>query len=412
MDRLSTVGLALVLAAGPAVVQARSKGPEGAPEPAEITNFLLGPDLAQWLVGPIYQMATPEERAEYLTLTSDAAAETFIESFWERRGPHRRFPPAGTRFVFEDRLEEADVLYREGPRIGHRTDRGTLYVLYGPPAEVAFEASPRPGEEPLEIWRYPADAPAGLDGQRPKALYTFRTVDGATVLFNAPLGGRRPGAVRPVVEVISPSPYAPLDAGATVWLEWEATVDLEALGAEEWEAFLSLDGGRYYGARLTPHLDLSIRRFPVELPGLVSDDARLLLRFGDERREWEVEVPGRYRLLPDPLPARWPALGGRSGEAARPGEAEVALWVEGSRTGRGLTRRRSTDGQGLRSGSSARSAGLPAWLVAPRPRPRQAAEGPDEPSARAIPRDVATAAEVVLASRSLNVRSRTQRTNE
>lgn len=197
MRRVLAFALVLLLG-GRAVSGGRDKGPESAPAPSEITNFLLAPELAQWLVGPVYQMATPEEREEYLELSSDEAAREFIERFWERRGPHRRFPPAGKRYVFEDRVEEADVLYREGGRPGHATDRGTIYVLYGPPAESRFEASPTPGGEPIELWVYPEDAPPGLDGERPRRIYTFREVDGETRFFHAPLRRRLPGAERPV----------------------------------------------------------------------------------------------------------------------------------------------------------------------------------------------------------------------
>jgi len=176
----------------------KGKGSAPAPDPAEVTNFLLEPELAQWLVGPIFHLATPEEREEYLALASDEAALEFIERFWEDRGPHRRFPPAGTRFVFEDRVTEANVLYREGHHVGHRTDRGTVYVLYGAPADVRFEASPTPGGEPIEIWHYPDESPPGLGGEKPRNLYTFRKQDGVTRLFNAPVRRRLPGAERPI----------------------------------------------------------------------------------------------------------------------------------------------------------------------------------------------------------------------
>ena len=55
--------------------------------PADVTNFLHGPEYAQWLVGPLAHIATPEERQQYLGLSNDSRAEAFIESFWERRGP-------------------------------------------------------------------------------------------------------------------------------------------------------------------------------------------------------------------------------------------------------------------------------------------------------------------------------------
>lgn len=202
MDRIGRVallGLVTALPPGaPAEALGKGRGTAVAPEPAEVTNFLLAPELAQWLVGPIFHLTTPEEQEEYLALASDEAALEFIEGFWERRGPHRRFPPAGTRFLFEDRVTEADVLYREGHHVGHRTDRGTVYVLYGAPAEVRFEASPTPGGEPIEIWHYPDGTPPGLDGEQPPDLYTFRKQDGVTRLFNAPVQRRLPGAERPI----------------------------------------------------------------------------------------------------------------------------------------------------------------------------------------------------------------------
>lgn len=194
---LLLVAAALVLAA-PCQARGKGKGPAGAPAAAELTNILLEPELAQWMVGPIYHLATPEERREYLSLTSDEEARTFIEAFWERRGPHRRFPPAGTRFVFEDRVAEADVLYREGHHVGHRTDRGTVYVLYGPPADIRFEAAPRPGGEPIELWAYPDDAPPGLDGQPPRNLYAFQKQDNVTRLVNVPVRRRLPSGERPI----------------------------------------------------------------------------------------------------------------------------------------------------------------------------------------------------------------------
>ena len=50
--------------------------------------------------------------------------------------------------------------------------------------------------------------------------------------------------------------------------------------AEEWEAFLSFDGGATYPVRITPHLDLELRRVRWQVPAIptsvsVSDDAAL-----------------------------------------------------------------------------------------------------------------------------------------
>src|SRR5439155_13089452 len=63
------------------------------------------------------------------------------------------------------------------------------------------------------------------------------------------------------LRMIAPSSQTVLRGGHFVTLQWEA----DALGkdVEEWEAFASIDGGRYYSVRLTPHLDIAIQRFEV-----------------------------------------------------------------------------------------------------------------------------------------------------
>jgi GWxTD domain-containing protein len=193
--RRSALGAGLLLlgwAAAPA-----ASGREREPTPEELTNYRLAPAYALWLLGPIRHLASDEERAAYLALDDDEAAARFIAEFWERRGGIRPFPPT-PGWLFEQRAAEADVLYREGHHLGRATDRGTIYVLYGPPMETRFEAAERLGAAAIEIWRYPKDAPPGLDGERPKALYSFqRDEDGVTRLHSAPVRRRLVGAEPP-----------------------------------------------------------------------------------------------------------------------------------------------------------------------------------------------------------------------
>lgn len=178
----------------------------------------------------------------------------------------------------------------------------------------------------------------------------------------------------PAVELVSPVLGDRLTAGGTVWIEWRSEAPLEERGIEEWEAFLSLDGGGYFGVRLTPHLDVGVRRFPVVLPGVASTSARFLLKMGDERIEWEVPVEGTFRLEPDPLPVRWPALGGGRGEAARPGAPGVALWLDGSRAGADLRVRRAAPDGGVRRPAPVWEGGagamVPASPTPPAPEPQ------------------------------------------
>lgn len=165
--------------------------------PGELTNPRLGPAYAQWLVGPISRLASREEIAGYLALGSDEAAGSFVAEFWKKRDTEPRFPDTNpVRDLFERRAAEADGKLSEGGVAGRRTDRGTIYVLYGAPKEQRFDLPVDPDEPPLEVWTYPADAPVGLDGERPKAAYRFARRGDSTV-FYAPVPHRPRPALPP-----------------------------------------------------------------------------------------------------------------------------------------------------------------------------------------------------------------------
>ncbi|HEV2843939.1 MAG TPA: GWxTD domain-containing protein [Thermoanaerobaculia bacterium] len=152
---------------------------------AELTNPFLGPDYTAWLIGPISRLATPQEEQQFLALQDDQQAAAFVEAFWNRRDPAPDKPGNQIREAFEKRSTEADRRYGEAGYLGRRTDRGVVYVLYGNPAKSDFEVGTRPGSSPIEVWTYGADAPSGLDGKRPSAVYRFIKQGELTVLYGA-----------------------------------------------------------------------------------------------------------------------------------------------------------------------------------------------------------------------------------
>lgn len=142
----------------------------------------------------------------------------------------------------------------------------------------------------------------------------------------------------PDVELLRPAPGEALAGGSEAIVEWRPNGPLDPT-IVEWEAFLSFNGGEYYAVRITPHLDLSRRRFAFTVPALPTAEARILLRFGDEEHEVGVEVPRLFSVLPESLPRAARALPALDrGEPARPGEPGVVAWVEGTRQGQGLAR--------------------------------------------------------------------------
>jgi hypothetical protein len=141
------------------------------------------------------------------------------------------------------------------------------------------------------------------------------------------------------VRLMEPAEHAVVAAGSTVSIGWEAQ-NVPA-NVEEWEAFLSIDAGRTYPIRLTPHLDARIHRFPWHVPNLPGAEVTILLRFGDEHQERRFAFPSRARItglssglafLFEPPAFEAP----RRGEAAAVGGEGVVGWVEGARDGSSL----------------------------------------------------------------------------
>jgi GWxTD domain-containing protein len=150
----------------------------------ELVNVFLAPGNAQWLVGPIARLASEEEVEAYLAITDDEIAERFIDDFWARREPVPATPGLTARQQFEQLAEDADLLFSEATRPGRRTDRGTIFILYGPADEVdhtpvrpaqsgRYRAPPMSsGYGQVERWRY-LKKKVGLDGRSPKPVYHF-----------------------------------------------------------------------------------------------------------------------------------------------------------------------------------------------------------------------------------------------
>jgi GWxTD domain-containing protein len=119
----------------------------------------------KWLNEEVPYIITNEERASFKKLTTDDEREQFIENFWERRNPNPGSPENEFKEEYYRRIAYANEHYASGIP-GWRTDRGRIYIMYGPADEVDAHPSGgsymRPQEEgggetstyPFETWRY------------------------------------------------------------------------------------------------------------------------------------------------------------------------------------------------------------------------------------------------------------------
>lgn len=166
-------------------------------DPETLFNPLLGVEYSHWLVGPIVQIANEEEVSRYLAIGTDAEAAQLIQEFWNRRNQGTAVFKETPQQIFEQRKNEADKRFTEAAYSGSRTDRGTVFILYGEPEKITFDTGQKVGDPTLEVWKYPKDAPPGLDGKRPKQQYRFIKLGELTVFYQGTSQVRRPRLANP-----------------------------------------------------------------------------------------------------------------------------------------------------------------------------------------------------------------------
>ena len=119
----------------------------------------------KWLNEDVAYIITDEERAAFKALSTDPELENFITQFWLRRDPTPG--TAENEFKEEHYRRIAYVNDHFSTSIpGWKTDRGRVYITYGPPDEIDDHSAggtyQRPAAEgggstttyPFQQWRY------------------------------------------------------------------------------------------------------------------------------------------------------------------------------------------------------------------------------------------------------------------
>ena len=127
----------------------------------------LNTPYQHWLHEDVAYIISDQERTAFQALTTDEEREHFIEQFWLRRDPTPGTPENEMREEHYRRIAYVNQHFSPGSGLpGWKTDRGRIYIVYGPPDEI--ESHPtggtyrRPAEEgggtidavPFEQWRY------------------------------------------------------------------------------------------------------------------------------------------------------------------------------------------------------------------------------------------------------------------
>jgi GWxTD domain-containing protein len=125
----------------------------------------LDSQYKKWLNEDVIYIITPEEKNAFLHLATNEEREQFIEQFWQRRNPDPDSPENTFKEEHYRRIAYTNEHYASGIP-GWKTDRGRIYIMWGPPDEIDSHPTggtyERPSSEgggetttyPFEDWRY------------------------------------------------------------------------------------------------------------------------------------------------------------------------------------------------------------------------------------------------------------------
>ena len=130
----------------------------------ELRQELKGP-YKKWLNQTVRWIITGQERNAFLGLSNDEERDAFIEQFWRRRNPDPEATDNSYREEIYRRIAYANDHFAAGEP-GWMTDRGHMYIAWGPPDSIDSHPSGgeynRPIDEgggqtqtyPFEVWNY------------------------------------------------------------------------------------------------------------------------------------------------------------------------------------------------------------------------------------------------------------------
>jgi GWxTD domain-containing protein len=108
----------------------------------------LATPYKKWLEEEVPYIITDEERSAFLQLQTNEEREQFIEAFWQRRDP----TPDTVENEFKEehyrRIAYANERFSSGIP-GWRTDRGRIYIMWGPPDSIETHSAGSTYDRPM-----------------------------------------------------------------------------------------------------------------------------------------------------------------------------------------------------------------------------------------------------------------------
>jgi GWxTD domain-containing protein len=110
--------------------------------------------MRNWLTEDVVYIITDEERRAFLRLNTDEERQQFVEQFWLRRDPTPDTIENEFKQEHYRRLAYANQHFASSVP-GWKTERGRIYIMYGPPDEIdSHPSGDGAAKAPYEDWRY------------------------------------------------------------------------------------------------------------------------------------------------------------------------------------------------------------------------------------------------------------------
>jgi GWxTD domain-containing protein len=124
----------------------------------------------KWLNEDVGYIITDEERKAFKRFSTDDEREQFIEQFWLRRDPTPDTEENEFKEEHYRRIAYANERFASGIP-GWKTDRGRMYIVYGPPDEIEDHSSGGTYDRPIEEG-------GGTTSTFPFVDWTYRYIEG------------------------------------------------------------------------------------------------------------------------------------------------------------------------------------------------------------------------------------------
>jgi GWxTD domain-containing protein len=140
----------------------------------------------KWLSEDVVYIISDQEKAAFERLKTDEERQQFVDQFWARRDPTPGTPENEFKEEHYRRIAYANQHFRTvSGTPAWRTDRGHMYIVYGPPDEIDSHPKRADNAYGIEMWRY-----RYVEGLGNNGAFTFIDRTGGGDYHLAPVTGR------------------------------------------------------------------------------------------------------------------------------------------------------------------------------------------------------------------------------